>query len=82
MEEELRGLSDEKKVERMGLIKTIMENNIKILEIQKTMENIKRQKEEEIRKKEQEKKMMMIDGGRKVMRGIKEKERREKSRRE
>jgi len=53
MEEELRELSNEKKVKRMGLVKIIMENNIKMLEIQKTMENIKRQKEEEIRKKEE-----------------------------
>ena len=52
MKEEFRGLSNEKKVERMGLVKTIMENNIKMLEMQKTIENIKRQKEEEIRKKE------------------------------
>ena len=35
MEEELRGLSDKKKVERMGLVKIIMENNIKMLEMQK-----------------------------------------------
>ena len=54
MEEELRGLSDEKKVERMGLVKIIMENNIKMLEMQKTIENIKRQKEKEIRKREEE----------------------------
>jgi len=54
MEEELRGLSDEKKVERMGLVKIIIENNIKMLEMQKTIENIKRQKEEEIRKREEE----------------------------
>ena len=53
IEEELRGLSNEKKVERMGLVKIIMENNIKMLEIQKTIENIERQKEEEIRKKEE-----------------------------
>ena len=53
MEEELRGLSNEKKVERMGLVKIIMENNIKMLEMQKTIENIKRQKEEEIRKREE-----------------------------
>jgi len=52
MEEELRGLSNEKKVERMGLVKIIMENNIKMLEMQKTIENIKRQKEGEIRKRE------------------------------
>ena len=52
MEEELRGLSDEKKIERMGLVK-IMENNIQMLEMQKTIENIKRQKEGEIRKKEE-----------------------------
>ena len=52
MEEELRGLSDEKKIERMGLVKIIMENNIKMLEMQKTIENIKRQKEGEIRKRE------------------------------
>ena len=86
IEEELRGLSDEKKVERMGLVKIIMENNIKMLEMQKTIENIKRQKEGEIRKrerkKEQEKKKKTIDGGRKVIRGMKEKERREKNRRE
>jgi len=42
IEEELRGLSDKKKVERMGLVKIIMENNIKMLEMQKTIENIKR----------------------------------------
>jgi len=53
MEEELRGLSNEKKVERMGLVKIIMENNIKMLEMQKTIKNIKRQKEEEIRKREE-----------------------------
>ena len=53
MEEELRGLSDKKKIERMGLVKIIMENNIKMLEMQKTIENIKRQKEGEIRKKEE-----------------------------
>ena len=79
IEEELRGLSNEKKVERMGLVKIIMENNIKMLEMQKTIENIERQKEEEIRKreeKEQEKKKKTIDRGRKVMRGMKEKERR------
>ena len=82
IEEELRGLSNERKVERMGLVKIIMENNIKMLEMQKTIENIKRQKEGEIRKKEQEKKKMMIYGGRKVIRGMKEKGRREKNRRE
>ena len=53
MEEELRGLSKESKVERMGLVKIIMENNIKMLEMQKTIENIKRQKEGEIRKREE-----------------------------
>jgi len=53
MEEELRGLSDEKKVERMRLVKIIMENNIKMLEIQKTIENIKRQKEGEISKRKE-----------------------------
>ena len=42
MEEELRGLNNEKKVERMGLVKIIMENNIKMLEMQKTIENIKK----------------------------------------
>ena len=52
MKEELRGLSNEKKVERMRLVKIIMENNIKMLEIQKTIESIKRQREGEIRKKE------------------------------
>ena len=53
MEKELRGLSKERKVERMGLVKIIMENNIKMLEMQKTIENIKRQKEGEIRKREE-----------------------------
>ena len=33
IEEELKGLSNEKKVERIGLVKTTMENNIKILEM-------------------------------------------------
>ena len=55
IEEELRGLSNEKKVERMGLVKMIMENNIKILKMQKTIENIKKQKEGEIRKREERK---------------------------
>ena len=53
MEEELRGLSNEKKVERMRLVKIIMENNIKMLEMQKTIKNIKRQKEEEIKKRKE-----------------------------
>ena len=53
MEKELRGLSKERKVERMGLVKIIIENNIKMLEMQKTIENIKRQKEGEIRKREE-----------------------------
>ena len=53
MEEELRGLSNEKKMERMRLVKIIMENNIKMLEIQKTIKNIKRQKEEEIKKRKE-----------------------------
>jgi len=53
IEEELRELSDKKKVERMGLVKIITENNIKILEMQKTIENIKRQKEGEIRKRKE-----------------------------
>jgi len=35
MEEELRGLSNEKKVERMRLVKIIIKNNIKMLEMQK-----------------------------------------------
>jgi len=55
MEEELRRLSNEKKVERMRLVKIIMENNIKMLEMQKTIENIKRQKEGEIRKRKEKK---------------------------
>ena len=33
MEEELKGLSDEEKVERVELVKIIMENNIKMLEM-------------------------------------------------
>ena len=82
IKEELKGLSNEKKVEKMGLVKIIMENNIKMLEMQKTIENIKRQKEGEIREKKQEKKKKTINEGRKVIREMKEKERREKSRRE
>ena len=82
IKEELKGLSNEKKVEKMGLVKIIMENNIKMLEMQKTIENIKRQKEGEIRKKKQEKKKKTINEVRKVIREMKEKERREKSRRE
>ena len=31
MEEEMRGVSDEEKVEKMGLINIIMKNNIKLL---------------------------------------------------
>ena len=53
IKEELKGLSNEKKVEKMGLVKIIMENNIKMLEMQKTIENIKRQKEGKIRKREE-----------------------------
>ena len=33
MEEELRGLSDEEKVEKMGLLNIIMKNNIELLEM-------------------------------------------------
>ena len=29
MKEELRGVSDEEKIEKMGLVNTIMKNNIK-----------------------------------------------------
>ena len=53
MEEEMRGVSDEEKVEKMGLINIIMKNNIKLLEIQKTIEEIKRQREGEIRKRKE-----------------------------
>ena len=53
MEEKTRGLCDEEKIERMGLVKVIMENNIKMLEIQKTIESIKEQREREIRKKKE-----------------------------
>ena len=53
MEEEMRGVSDEEKVEKMGLINIIMKNNIKLLEMQKTIEEIKRQRGREIRKREE-----------------------------
>ena len=53
MEEELRGLNDEEKVEKMGLINIIMKNNIKLLKMQKTIEEIKRQREREIRRREE-----------------------------
>ena len=53
VEEELRGLSDVEKVEKMGLIKIIMENNIKLLEMQKTINKIKRRKKEEGRREEE-----------------------------
>ena len=55
MEEELRGLSHGEKGEKMGLINIIMKNNIKLLKMQKTIEEIKRQREREIRKREEEK---------------------------
>ena len=54
MEEELRGVSNEEKVEKIGLVNTIMKNNIKLLEMQKTIKEIKRQREGEIRKREEE----------------------------
>ena len=53
IEEELRGLSDEEKIEKMGLINIIMKNNIELLEMQKTIEEIKRQREGEIRRREE-----------------------------
>jgi len=53
MEEELRGLNDEEKVEKMGLINIIMKNNIELLKMQKTIEEIKRQREREIRRREE-----------------------------
>jgi len=52
IEEELRGLSDEEKVEKMGLLNIIMKNNVELLEMQKTIEKIKKQREREIRKRE------------------------------
>ena len=52
MKEELRGLNDEEKVEKIGLINIIMKNNIELLEMQKTIKEIKRQREEEIRRRE------------------------------
>ena len=55
MKEELRGLSNEEKVKRMGLAKIIMENNIKMLEMQKTIEKIEGRRKEEKRKKEEKK---------------------------
>ena len=54
MEEELRGVSNEEKVEKMRLVDTIMKNNIKLLEMQKTIKEIKRQREGEIRKRKEE----------------------------
>ena len=42
MEEELGRLSDEEKVEKMGLLNIIMKNNIELLEMQKTIEEIKK----------------------------------------
>ena len=39
----------------MGLINIIMKNNIKLLEMQKTIEEIKGQRKREIRKREEEK---------------------------
>jgi len=55
MEEELRGLSNEEKIEKMGLINIIMKNNIELLEMQKTIEEIKRQRERKIRRREEKK---------------------------
>jgi len=53
--EELRGLSDEEKIEKMELINIIMKNNIELLEMQKTIEEIKRQRQGEIRRREEKK---------------------------
>ena len=55
MEEELRGASDKEKVEKIGMINIIMKNNIKLLEMQKTIKEIKGQREREIRRREEEK---------------------------
>ena len=52
IEEEIR-VSNEEKIEKMGLINIIMKNNIKLLEMQKTIKEIKRQREGEIRKREE-----------------------------
>jgi len=46
-------LSDEEKVEKIELINIIMKNNIELLEMQKTIEEIKRQREGEIRRREE-----------------------------
>ena len=42
-------LNDEEKMEKIGQIKIIMENNIKILEMQKTINKIKSRRKEERR---------------------------------
>jgi len=49
----LRGLNNEEKIEKIRPINIIMKNNIELLEMQKTIEEIKRQREEEIRRREE-----------------------------
>ena len=79
LEEELRGLSDEEKVERMGLIKIIMENSKKLLEIQVTINELKRKKEERERRerREQEREQEETDSWVEECRKKNEKEREE-----
>jgi len=46
-------LNNEEKIEKIRPINIIMKNNIELLEMQKTIEEIKRQREEEIRRREE-----------------------------
>ncbi len=86
IEEELRGLSDEEKVEKMGLINIIMKNNIKLLEMQKAIEEIKkieRQRDKEKRRGKSKRAGgdRQIDGGN-VGGKMRRREKKGKSRRE
>ena len=51
-EKRLRELSKEEKIKRMELIKIVMENNIKILEMQKKINELKKRKKRERKRRE------------------------------
>jgi len=58
IKEELRGLNNEEKVEKMGLINVIIKTNIELLEMQKTIKEIKKTERERDNKKREKGKRM------------------------
>ena len=61
IKEELRGLNNEEKVEKMGLINVIIKTNIELLEMQKTIKEIKKTERERDNKKREKGKRMRRD---------------------